>query len=392
MKKTFLAMLLAGGTMTMFAQTTPTTPTKPTTPTTPTSTPANPTSTPTEPATTNPMSTQPATGVNGNNGTYNNTQMNSNNPQMNTMNGVDGTMPNSTYNMRNGTRMNSTSWAPEKDPSWGWNNYGVWGSDANWNANGNAMNNANMNGTATMNGTANMNGTTNMNSSGIMDSQNMNNNTNAGTTNWNNQNTATADGAMNSNSAYSAYGTAVPYLPSNVQTRFGQDYPMTTGRSYSWNQYGDWYHTHMMDNGRSTQYFYDTKGNGYSLALPVLLTYVPENIVTSALNKFGADLYSISLVKTNDGKDNYMVKLLDRGQVSMHYMDESGVSVNDVWRTDDYGTMQSTQSNAAMSDDSMNNNMNQNSNWDANKDKKAWDADKDKKKEHHDKKSDNNMR
>jgi hypothetical protein len=32
----------------------------------------------------------------------------------------------------------------------------------------------------------------------------------------------------------------------------------------------------------------------------------------------------------------------------MHYFDENGATVSNVWRTEDYGTMQSTQSNAAM--------------------------------------------
>lgn len=282
MKKTLLAMLLAGGTMTLFAQTT---------------------------------QTNTTTGEPGNQ-MYNANQMNH----------MDTTTPGAHINMRNGVRTNSTSWAPEKQPSQGWNSYGVWSSDANWNANPN-----------------NPYGNRPSDNAG-MNHQNMNNN--AGT--WNNQNTMNADGSMSSTGAYSAYGTTIPYLPANVQMRFSQDYPMTANNTYSWHQYGDWFHTNQINNGRSIQYFYDTRGNGYSLALPILLTYVPENIVTSALNKFGNDLYSISMVKTNDGNSTYAVNLLDRGQMSTHYLNESGATVDNVWRTEDYGTMQSTQSNAAM--------------------------------------------
>jgi hypothetical protein len=110
-----------------------------------------------------------------------------------------------------------------------------------------------------------------------------------------------------------------------------------------------------MNNGRLIQYFYDQRGSGYSLALPVLQSYVPENIVNSALQKYGSSLYSISMVKTNGGNEAYQVGLLQRGQMQMQYLDENGATVSDVWRTEEVdSTMQSTQSNAAMNDGSMN--------------------------------------
>lgn len=284
MKKTLLAMLLAGGSMSLFAQTNPTT------------------NTPTqEPTTSQPTTTQPSM-------------------QTNTM-----TNTNSTINTWNGVSVNSTSWAPERDPSWNWNNYGVWNSSANWNANPNSP---------TGNATANMN------------NSNMN-----------------ADGTMSSTGNYSAYGgTAVPYLPANVQFRFNQDFPTTANTPFSWNQYGEWFHTYNMNNGRLTQYFYDSRGNGYALALPVLHTYVPENIVANALNKYGSSLYSISMVKTNgnDSTGTYQIGLLDRGQLYMQYLDENGVTVGDVWRVDEVdstGVMTTTETNAAMGSD-MNTNQN----------------------------------
>jgi hypothetical protein len=295
MKKTFLAMLLAGGTMTMFAQNTQT------------GTTGNQTGT----TTGSPNTTQQSAGVTGDPTTTTGEHVsNMNNSAMAGQNNT-GTLNNgSNINTWNGVTINSTSWTPDSDPSWGWNNYGVWGGSANLNANAN-------------------------NPSGVSGSVSMDNNMNT-------------DASMSSTGAYSAYGTAVPYLPANIQTRFSQDFPAGVNNQYSWNQYGDWYHTHHMSNGRLTQYFYDARGNGYSLALPKLHSYVPENIIASALNKYGSNLYSIAMVKTNTGNDTYMIGLLNRGQLSMHYLDESGATVSDVWRTEDYGTMQSTQSNAAM--------------------------------------------
>ena len=296
MKKTLLAMLLVGGSISVFAQTTPTTPTPTQEPTT-------------QPTTTQPTTTQPTT-----------TQPTTTDPSMQT-----NTMNNSSnINTWNGVSVNSTSWAPEKDPSWNWSNYGVWNGSANWNANpnsptGNTANNQNMN----------------------------------------------ADGTMSSTGNYSAYGgTAVPYLPANVQFRFNQDFPTTANTPFTWNQYGEWFHTYHKNNGRLTQYFYDARGNGYALALPVLHSYVPENIVANALDKYGTSLYSISMVKTNgnDSTGTYQIGLLDRGQLYMQYLDENGVTVGDVWRVDEVdstGVMTTTETNAAMGSD-MNTNQNVN--------------------------------
>jgi hypothetical protein len=305
MKRTFLAILLAGGTMTMFAQntqsgTTGTTGSAGTT--------GNQTGTTQGTTTGSPNTTQQSAGVTGDattttgdhvtnmSSTTNGTTGN----QTGTMNnGTTGTMnQGSNINTWNGVSNNSTSWTPDSDPAWGWNNYGVWNGSANWNANSN-----------------NPSGNTGVSGTTGMDQQNMNNNMNTGNTNWNNQSNMSNDAFMSSTGSYSAYGTAVPYLPANVQTRFGQDYPTGANNQYKWNQYGEWYHSHYMNNGRLTQYFYDSRGSGYSLALPKLQTYVPENIVTSALNKYGSNLYSISTVKTNTGNDTYMIGLLNRGQL-----------------------------------------------------------------------------
>lgn len=285
MKKTFLAMMLVSGTMSLFAQNTQTGTTTQGNTSTSTSTTTN----------------QTGTGT-------------TNDPMNSTMSSTTATAPmnngTNTTGSWNGVSANSTSWTPESNTSWGWNNYGVW-------TNGGTMNGTT--GTGTMN------------------------------------NTTSADGNMNSTGSYNAYGgTAVTSLPMNIQTRFTQDFPAGVNNAYSWNQYGDWFHTHYMGNGRLWQYFYDQRGSGYALVLPVLQTFVPENIVASALQKYGSNLYSIAMVKTAEGKDAYQIGLLQRGQMSMQYLDESGTTVANVWRTEEMnnaGALNSTQSNAAMGTD-----------------------------------------
>lgn len=288
MKKTFMAMLLVGGTMSVFAQNTQTNPatnqstTNPTTaPTTTQPTTTQPTSTTTDPSTaTGTMASdtvRPTTGAPAASGNWN---------------GVSA----------------STSWTPETAPAYSWNNYGNW---------------QNM-------GSVYPTGNTNLNNSGAM-------------------NNTAANGAMNSTGSYSAYGgTAVANLPANVQMRFSQDFPAGAGNQFSWNQYGDWFHTHYLSNGRLWQYYYSQRGDGYALVLPVVHTYVPENIINNAIQKFGTNLYSIGMVKTNNGSSAYQVGLIQNGQLNMQYLDDNGATVADVWRTEDSTSMNAMQNNAAM--------------------------------------------
>lgn len=258
MKKTFLAILMAGCSMAMFAQTTP--PTTPTTPTTePTTTPTTP------PATTTP--TVPMT-----------QDLNSN-----TNNQI--------------TTSTSTSWSPVTAPYSGWNSYGLW----------------NMNMYPTPNAPA----------------------------------TTDVNGNLSSIGTYSALGTSVAALPSMVQMRFNSDFPTTANTAYSWSQYGDWFHTHYVNNGRATHYFYNARGDGYSLALPVIQTYVPEEIIDKALQKYGANLYSVSMVKVGDGSSAYQLGLIEKGQMRTVHLKEDGSSVEQIWRIEE-DTLSTTDANAAM--------------------------------------------
>lgn len=285
MKRTFLAMIMAGSSVALFAQTTPGTPINP--------------ATPAPPATATPLNNPSAT---------NNNVTNSTTDPVNTVTNQQTTTGNAAY-------PSSTSWTPGTSPYWGWNSYGIW------------------------NNTPAATGTVNTNSAASA----IDYNTGAGI------NPATNYNAGNSADAYA--GTAVSTLPLYVRTNFGRDYPNPANNQYAWNQYGDWFSTSYTGKGRLTQYFYDERGRGYSLSLPVIQTYVPEDVVDKALQKYGARLYSIGMVKTADGKDAYQIGLLSHGQLHNDYLNEEGISVANVWRTEEMN-LSSTSANAAMEDQS----------------------------------------
>ncbi len=326
MQKTLIATIMACSSIVTFAQTTPVTTTKPAAPASPTATSSTTTSSPasTSPATTAPMTTTPqATSPMSSTPTTNSSVTNSTTDPMSTTTNqqVNTTMNSSNWNPTSSNAANppSTSWEPGTSSSWGWNSYGIWNSSAPLN-----------------NNTTN-NNTTSANTSGLMDV----NSNNAG---------VGMNHELNSGGSYNAYnGTAVSALPYNVKNNFSKDYSTTSNSQYTWNQYGDWFTTHYTNNGRMTQYFYDDRGRGYSLSLPVIQTYVPEDIIDKALQKYGSHLYSISMVKTADGNNAYQMGLLDRGQLHNEYLNEGGSSVAGVWRTEEMN-MTSTSVNAAMDD------------------------------------------
>ncbi|RYF86820.1 MAG: hypothetical protein EON98_02490 [Chitinophagaceae bacterium] len=294
MKRAFLAVIMAGSSMAMFAQTTPTT---------------NPTTSPTTSPTTNQSTTTNSTTNSTTDpmNTVTNSQMNSN----------------GTYNAMINP---STSWEPGTSPSWGWNGYGIWNNSGNLNSNSNL--NGSYNGSTTLNNNT------------------MNNGTNV-------------NGDLSSTGSYNAYGTTVAGLPMNVQMRFNQDFPSGMNNTYSWSQYGDWFHTQYRNAGRSMHYFYNTRGDGYALALPVIQTYVPEDIIDKALNKYGASLYSIGMVSGVDTGNVYQLGIIQNGQMHSEYLNDNGVTVANVWRTEENmgtaGSLNSTDANAAMgSQDNMN--------------------------------------
>lgn len=74
-------------------------------------------------------------------------------------------------------------------------------------------------------------------------------------------------------------------------------------------------------------------------ALPVLQSYVPENILSNAKNTYGERLYSIKGVKSGNGEDVYQITLVDNQQSSVAWMGATGAEVAYVYRTDETNTM-----------------------------------------------------
>jgi hypothetical protein len=198
--------------------------------------------------------------------------------------------------------------------------------------------------------------------------QQMNSGTNQNSnTNLNNNTTPNQTYNTSTTSNYNAYG-----IPNYVQMNFQTQHPSVTNLTWT-SPTADWYHGYYSDpNGRYTHVYYSTdpyynvqyypeRVVGYTVALPVLQTYVPDEVITAATNMYKQNLYDITALKGKDSLAVYQVRVQDNGELKSMWMDVNGTAVTDYWRTDeqmnmtDVNTSTSTDTNAAMDNNSMNN-------------------------------------
>ncbi len=83
------------------------------------------------------------------------------------------------------------------------------------------------------------------------------------------------------------------------------------------------------DNNRLTHLYYNNTGEAYRLVLPVISTYVPEEVVASALEHYGTSLYDITKMKAADHADVYQVRLLEQNNLRSVWMNADGVIITE---------------------------------------------------------------
>ena len=74
-------------------------------------------------------------------------------------------------------------------------------------------------------------------------------------------------------------------VPTYIRTSFETTYP---GMTYVvWQPTEELWRATYLENNRVSNVYYTSNGDSYRTSLPVLMTYVPEEIVTDAINKYG---------------------------------------------------------------------------------------------------------
>jgi hypothetical protein len=126
-------------------------------------------------------------------------------------------------------------------------------------------------------------------------------------------------------------------VPGPILTNFQTTYPGITVLTWEpmdgrWDAIYTGYNNRIIRVSYSTQLYYLEKGRdvNYKVALPVINTYVPEGVITAAINSYGASLYSITTMRGTNNDVVYQVCLLENATVKTVWMNAESTVFTDI--------------------------------------------------------------
>ena len=144
------------------------------------------------------------------------------------------------------------------------------------------------------------------------------------------------NGVVNSTATTTSYSFTVP---ASIQTNFTTQYPGVTGNV--WVRSGDWYRSRYVDNGTIREVSYREDGKSLtSTVSPIMQSYVPQEMVAQAIQRYGASVYAIGVSKGSDGQELYHVTVIENGESKTEWMNADGtVSENHFRKADETNSM-----------------------------------------------------
>src|SRR5688572_1351731 len=122
-------------------------------------------------------------------------------------------------------------------------------------------------------------------------------------------------------------------VPTTIRTSFETTNPGVTVLAWEpmhvWDPSIVWWRASYNTNNRITHVYYNSNGMNYSynVSLPVLQTFVPEDVVATAINLYGNNLYGITKMKSANDMEVYQVRFLENGNLKSVWVDGDGASV-----------------------------------------------------------------
>jgi hypothetical protein len=131
----------------------------------------------------------------------------------------------------------------------------------------------------------------------------------------------------------SYHAKATTSVPSHLQSNFTLAYPNAT--DVTWYEMNDnWYRAVHNQDGRTLHMYYAPNGLSYMVALPVIQSWVPEEVISTAIDRYGDNIYAVNKVKVAGNVDAYQVSILENGQLRYEWIGTDGTAITDVFRTD----------------------------------------------------------
>ncbi len=119
-------------------------------------------------------------------------------------------------------------------------------------------------------------------------------------------------------------------VPATFRTNFQLSYPTITAETWI-PMNDDWWYTTYNTNNRivrvyySTQPWYMMRGESFKASLPVLNTFVPEQVITDAVNTYGNNIYSITQRLSAENEEVYHVTVIRNGVSEIILMNGKGI-------------------------------------------------------------------
>jgi hypothetical protein len=86
--------------------------------------------------------------------------------------------------------------------------------------------------------------------------------------------------------------------------------------------------------GRMSAYEMNNASSMNTASLPVTQNLVPADVVSRAKSTHGTKLYDITAVKGASGQDVYVLRTIESGQATTHWVGQDGSAVTDMFRTE----------------------------------------------------------
>lgn len=124
-------------------------------------------------------------------------------------------------------------------------------------------------------------------------------------------------------------------VPVSIKTNFEATYPTAT--LVTWMPVGQdwWYASYKTQNNRVVRVYYSTepwhmmRNNGFKASFPILNTFVPDEVITNAINTYGNNLYSITRRNPNESGEMYHITFIKNGVSEIALVNAQGVAYTD---------------------------------------------------------------
>jgi len=111
-------------------------------------------------------------------------------------------------------------------------------------------------------------------------------------------------------------------IPPAIRQSIQSDYASTD--SIKWQRSGnDWWDVSYMKNQQTVNKSCNIEGQCKDVALPVLENNIPSDLIEKMTAKYGSAIYDITKIKGSDGQNEYVVRVLQNGEIITERISES---------------------------------------------------------------------